>query len=177
MDVEAAEGNLEAAASIGRASFDALTDYQEHAYATTRAVQLADLLLDSGDPRAAEVFVDFAEANAIAGDVLVQFLSRSMRARLLARVGDFDAAEDSARAAISIAALTDVLGYRARAHLACAEVLRLAGRVPEAAVERELAIALLLAKGARALVPLADAQMDARNERGEPEQLPSPAAT
>ena len=153
MDLEATEGNLEAAASIGRASFDALTDYQEHAYATTRAVQLADLLLDSGDPGAAEVLVDFAEANAIDADVLVQFLSRSMRARLLARVGDFDAAEDSARAAISIATLTDVLGYRARAHLACAEVLRLGGRVADAAAEHQLAIGLLHAKGARARSP------------------------
>jgi ATP/maltotriose-dependent transcriptional regulator MalT len=177
MDAEACRGNLEAAACIGRASFDALSDYQEHAYATTRAVQLADLILDSGESRAAEPFVDFAEANAIDGDVLVQFLSRSMRARLLARAGDFDAAESSARAAIAIAALTDVLRDRARAHLALAEVLGLAGRAAESAVERDLAVGLLQAKGAEALVPLARAQRNARSTRGEPEQLPSRSAT
>ena len=176
MDAEIARGDLDAAASIGRASFDALTAYDEHAYATTRAVQLADVLLDSGDVEAAARFVGFAEANAIAGDVFVQFLSRSMRARLLARVGDVAEAESSARAAVSIAELTDVLRDRARAYLALAEVLDLSSRGEEAAVERRRAIETLRRKGALALVPRVAVPTDPRETRGEPPQLPSRSA-
>ena len=177
MDIELCAGDLDAAVEIGRASFDRLTAIQDVAYATTRAVQLADVLLDAGDAAAAESFVAFAEANAIAGDVLVQFLARSARARLLARAGDFAAAETAGRAAVSIAELTDVLRDRSRTHLALAEVLRLGGRAEEAVVEREQAIGLLHRKGARALVALVEVQSDAGNRRGEPDQLPSRSAT
>jgi DNA-binding SARP family transcriptional activator len=167
MDVEVSAGDLDAAVRIGRASFEALGDFPENAYSTTRAVQLADLLLDAGDPAAAEPYVAFAEANALEADVLVQFLWRSMRGRLLARAGAHAEAEESARAAVAIASLTDVLRDRARAHLALAEVLRLAGREPEAAAESEVATGLLEAKGAAALVPAR------RTKRREPRRLPS----
>ncbi len=153
MDVEASAGNPDAAVRIGRASFEALADYPGTAYSTTRAAQLADLLLDAGDPDAAEPFVAFAEANALGTDVLVQFLSRSMRARLLAREGAHAEAEESARAAVAIASLTDALRDRARAHFALADVLRLSGRSAEAASEWDVASGLLSAKGAVALVP------------------------
>ena len=153
MDVEASAGNLDAAVSIGRASFEALTDFPANTHSTTRAAQLADLLLDAGDPGAAEPFVAFAEANALGTDVLVQFLSRSTRARLHARAGAHAAAEESARAGVAIAELTDVLRDRARTHFALAEVLDLAGRSVEAAGEWDVATGLLEAKGALALVP------------------------
>jgi DNA-binding SARP family transcriptional activator/predicted ATPase len=177
MDIELCAGELGAAVEIGQASFDRLTSIHDVAYASTRAVQLADVLLDVGNAEAAEGYVSFAELNAISGDVLVQFLARSARARLLARAGDFAAAETAARAAVSIAELTDVLRDRSRTHLALAEVLRLEGRTEEAAEERERAIALLREKGARALVELVEAQTEAGNTRGEPDQLPSRSAT
>jgi hypothetical protein len=153
MDLEASAGNLDAAVRIGRASFEALADYPGSAYSTTRAAQLADLLLDAGDAGAAEPFVAFAEVNALDADVLVQFLSRSARARLLARAGAHAEAEEFARAGVAIAALTDALRDRARAHFALADVLRLSGRSAEADAEWDLAAGLLRAKGAVALVP------------------------
>lgn len=166
MDVEVSAGNLDAALRIGRASCEGLAAFPGNAYSTTRAVQLADLLLDAGDAEAAEPFVALAEANALDTDVLVQFLSRSARARLLARSGAHSEAEDLARAAVAIAALTDVLRDRARAHLALAEVLHLAGRSADATAERDLAAGLLAEKGAIALMPT-------RKRRGEPRRPPS----
>ena len=72
--------------------------------------------------------------NALESDVLVQFLSRSMRAPGSSRgQRGLPEAEDSARAGVAIASLTDVLRDRARAHLALADVLRPAGRDAEAA--------------------------------------------
>jgi DNA-binding SARP family transcriptional activator len=168
MDVEVSAGDLDAAVRIGRASFDALAEVRADAVLTTRAVQLADLLLDAGDPDVAEGFVAFAEEHALDSDVLVQFLSRSMRARLLARAGAHAEAEELARRAVAIAALTDVLRDRARAHLALADVLRLSGRNAEADAERDTATELLAAKGAVALIPARPTK-----RRGEPRRLPS----
>jgi hypothetical protein len=170
MDVEASARNPAAAVRIGRASFDGLALYPGNAYSTTRAVQLADLLLDAGDPAAAEPFATFAEENALESDVLVQFLSRSARARLLARSSAHTEAEELARAAVAIADLTDLLRDRARAHLALADVLQLSGKTDEAAVERQTATSLLTAKGAVALVA---GGAGAQRRRGEPRRPPS----
>jgi hypothetical protein len=172
MDAAIGEGDLEAAVAIGRTSFEA-PGSARNAYATTRAVQLADVLLDLEDARAAEEYVAYAEANAIPGDVLVRFGALATRGRLQARSGDFEAAEASARSAVAIAELTDAVRDRSRAHLALAEVLHLAGRGSEAAAEQRLAIELLEAKGARSLLAFTATRIASAHAGGEPVELPS----
>ena len=74
-----------------RASVEGLqVDRHGVPHATTRAVQLADLLLDRRrDEDAAEVCGGLAENEALPSDVLVQFWWRSARARILGRAGQF----------------------------------------------------------------------------------------
>jgi hypothetical protein len=93
--------------------------------------------------------LDAAERDALPSDVLVQFLRRSLRARLLARGGDVESAEHVARAAVAIASQTDALCSRARAHFALAEVLELAGDLSAAHDEQVEGNSLLRRKGAK----------------------------
>ena len=72
---------------------------------------------------------------------------RRVRAKLLARRGDVEAAERLAREATSRAARTDFLDLRAHAVADLAEVLRLAGRSEESAAAVQEAIRLYERKG------------------------------
>ena len=143
-------GNIEEAARICQDNFERLSAADNRAYASTRAVQLADLLLDLGDADRAEQYIRFADERAIRSDVLVQFLRRAQRARLLARTGRHEDAESLAREAVAIASLTDVLLDRARTHAALAEVLTASGANREAKRETAEAARLLTKKGLNA---------------------------
>jgi tetratricopeptide (TPR) repeat protein len=72
---------------------------------------------------------------------------RRVRAKLLARRGDFAEAERLGREAVEIAAGTDFLDVRAHAAADLAEVLRLAGRPKESAAAVQQAIRLHEQKG------------------------------
>ena len=152
IELESIAGDHEAAEAEARASLEALHATGGRAYVSTRAVQLGTLLLDRGETAAAEAFVSRAEADVLESDVLVQFWWRSARARIQARSGELEVAEETARDAVAIASLTDASRERARAHLALAEVLHLAGRGAEAGAEVSAARTLLRRKGATALL-------------------------
>ena len=149
IDAEVLAGNLDAATTLARENLEALAALGELGYASTRAVELAELLLLQADDREAARATAFAERDGLASDVLVQFLRRSLRARLLARSGDLAPALELARDAVALASLTDVLRYRARAHLALAEVLARAGDDSGARAEEALAEGLLRQKGVK----------------------------
>jgi tetratricopeptide (TPR) repeat protein len=70
-----------------------------------------------------------------------------VRAKVLARRGEFEEAERLAREATARAASTDYLDLRARAAADLAEVLRLAGRPDESAAAVQEAIRLHEEKG------------------------------
>ena len=161
-DVESIAGNHAAAEAEARSSVEALRATGGPAYASTRAVQLADLLLDRGHTDAAEPWVDLAEEEALASDVLVQFWWRTARARVLARRGDLAEAEEMARDAVAISSLTDASCHRARAHFALAEILALAAKPTPARAEAAAAGKLLREKGATALLELHRAPVLAR---------------
>jgi hypothetical protein len=72
---------------------------------------------------------------------------RRVRAKLLARRGDFEDAEHLARDATDRAARTDYLELRAEASADLADVLRLANRPSEAAAALDEAIGLHEQKG------------------------------
>jgi DNA-binding SARP family transcriptional activator len=124
--------------------------------AVPEALQLVVLLLDQGADAEATRYTDFVEERAHPSDVYVQFMRRAVRARLLARAGDVDAAVALADDGVAIASMTDALRHRARAHFAYAEVLRAAGRDVDAGAQEEAGNELLRrkgVKGARARTP------------------------
>ena len=149
IEAELLAGNLDAATTLARENFEALSALGELGYASTRALELAELLLLQGDAQEAERATAVAERDGLASDVLVQFLRRSLRARLLARSGDLAVALELAQDAVALASLTDVLRYRARAHLALAEVLARAGDDAAARTEEAVAEDLLRQKGVK----------------------------
>ena len=149
IEAEVAAGMLQRAAARAQSNVDELRAQGEMAYACCRSLTLADLQFALQNDSAAEDATAFGEANAFPSDVLAQFLRRSMRARLLARAGDFGRAETLAREAISIASLTDANRQRAVAHLALADVLTRKGDDNSARAEEGVAAEFLRQKGVK----------------------------
>jgi ATP/maltotriose-dependent transcriptional regulator MalT len=154
LDLEVCAGDLERAEAVARASLEQLEAGGEanRAYSTSRALELAELLLDLGRAEEAEPLADFGAAYAVGSDVYAQFMWRSVRGRILASKGELEEAETLARDATAISSRTDGLHNRARTHLALAEVLRRAGRADEERDELDEALRLLEAKEATVLV-------------------------
>jgi hypothetical protein len=86
-----------------------------------------------GDYELARTFADAIDETPAPADREWQVKRRGVRARLLARDGSLEGAEELAREAVAIAAETDLLWFHGDALLDLAEVLRLAGRSGEAA--------------------------------------------
>jgi DNA-binding SARP family transcriptional activator len=150
--LESIAGNVTAALEAGRPAVEQLFAEGALAHAPFHAALLADILLEAGENDAAEPYVRLAEQHALPSDVYIQFLSRSARARLLARSGEIATAEKLASDAVALASLTDALLDRARAHFALAEVHQHAGRSSEARAQASEARRLLRQKGAVALL-------------------------
>jgi class 3 adenylate cyclase/tetratricopeptide (TPR) repeat protein len=93
---------------------------------------------------------------------------RRVRAKLLARRGDFEEAEGLAREGTAMAARTDYLDVRAQAVEDLGEVLRLAGKADESSAAREEAIRLYEQKGnVAAVARLAGAPAPASRSAGK----------
>ena len=153
IDAELCAGDLGSAIALAR---DNLRDLSalELVQASTRAAELAELLLLQGNEEEAERLTSLSESAALPYDVLVQFLCRSLRGRLLARGGKLESGLAAARDAVALASLTDVLRYRARAHSALAEVLVTAGDESGARAEEAIAEDLLRQKGVKGTLGL-----------------------
>jgi tetratricopeptide (TPR) repeat protein len=152
MAAHLAGGSLEEAAALGRTNLERLLAGQDAAYASTRAAQVAEILLDLGDDDEARRKLEIAREAVLPSDVLVQVLWRNAAARLLARAGEYDKALALGRAAVEISSLTDALVDRSRSHLALAEVLARSGLEAEARSQLSEARRLLRSKGAVALL-------------------------
>ena len=140
-------GRASDAEAIARTSLEILLDLGEPAWAATRAVQLADLALDSGTGSGSAKMASLAKRHASKQDALVQFMLLRVQARLKARAGDASAAERLARRAVALSGRTDDVSARADTVSALAEVLLLAGRTDEAARAAAEADALYDSKG------------------------------
>jgi tetratricopeptide (TPR) repeat protein len=79
-------------------------------------------------------------------DVDAQYRWRTVCAKVLARKGEYAAAEMLAREAVALTTDTDWLNSRAEVHLDLAEVLQLAGRAEEALAAVNEALQLYEAK-------------------------------
>ena len=116
IEAELLAGDLDAAtASRGRTSRRSRRSASWRTPARA-PLELADSPARRATTRRPSALPPFAERDALASDVLVQFLRRSLRARLLARGGDVASALRRWRGTRSrLASLTDALRDRARA--------------------------------------------------------------
>jgi tetratricopeptide (TPR) repeat protein len=147
-----AAGSIDEAATLGRLSLERLLVGQDAAFASTRAAQVAEILLDLGDDEEARRNLEIAQKSVLPSDVLVQILWRNAAARLLTRAGEQDEALAVGRAAVELSSLTDALVDRARSHFALAEVLTRGGLGADARSQVSEARRLLRRKGAVALL-------------------------
>ena len=85
VEAELIAGDTAGASARAASNVEELMRIGERAFASTRALHLAGARLLLDDEPGADRWTSFAEENALASDVLPQFLRRSLRARLLAR--------------------------------------------------------------------------------------------
>jgi Flp pilus assembly protein TadD len=111
------------------------------------AAELARAIYAQGRFEEAERFTDASEELAATADMASQISWRAVRAKVLARRHEFEAAEELARGAVALAEQTDGLNSQGRALMDLAEVLELAGRAGEAQPVVEQALHLFEQKG------------------------------
>jgi class 3 adenylate cyclase/tetratricopeptide (TPR) repeat protein len=146
-EIELLAGDPRAAERAVRPACESLERMGDWGHYTSAVPGLADALYAQGRGHEAAREVELAVRHAIDDDVDAQIGLHRVRARLLALKGDFEEAERFAREAIRRSERTDYLVLHAEAFVALAEVLRLAGRLPDAAAALEEAIQLHEQKG------------------------------
>jgi tetratricopeptide (TPR) repeat protein len=119
----------------------------ERSHFSTIATWLARATYAQGRLEEAERLTQEAEAASRPNDVQTQILGRATRAKLLARKGEFAAAEALGREAVAFAATSDFLDSHGDALVDLAEVLCLAEQPREAATELARAVQLFDQKG------------------------------
>jgi class 3 adenylate cyclase/tetratricopeptide (TPR) repeat protein len=142
------EGDLVAAESDVRRAVDLLTAMSEKGTLSTLAARLADILCRQ-DRQQGEVedLLRLSEDLSGADDWLTHLTIKHVRARLLARRGEFAEAVSLAREALALAEETDDPESQAWERVELAEILVPAGQPAEAEPLLEAAIELFEAKG------------------------------
>jgi DNA-binding SARP family transcriptional activator len=146
-EIELLAGEPAAAEAVLRPLCAELEHTLDIAELASRASDLAEALLAQGLDAEAEQWTHVAERHAASDDVIAQMTWRPPRARVLARRGEHQAAEQLARAAMRLAEATDWLNGQAHLEASLGDVLRLAGRADEAAAAYARAAALYERKG------------------------------
>jgi predicted ATPase/DNA-binding SARP family transcriptional activator len=116
-----------------RPAYDALKRIGEKSHFSTMAHALALSLYEQGKYEEAESLARECEEAARANDVHSRITARGVRAKVLARRREFEAAEALAREAVLLAAESDLSMSHGDALMDLAEVLQLVGHRPEAA--------------------------------------------
>jgi tetratricopeptide (TPR) repeat protein len=130
--VEVVANDLAAAERELRHGIDALSSMGEHAYLSTQAATLAQVLYEQGRFDEASEMADLAERSGSPDDLSTQGAVRSVRARLLARRGDVEAAIELAERALELLEGSDFGDLLGRAREDLAEVYERAGRREDA---------------------------------------------
>jgi class 3 adenylate cyclase/tetratricopeptide (TPR) repeat protein len=146
-DIELLAGDAVAAEAELRAGFDTLEAIGEKGLLSTVAAVLAEALYRQGRDSEAEHYTHVSAENTGPGDIASEVRWRNVRAKLLARRGEFDEADRLGLEAVRFMEQTDSLAQHADALVSRAEVLRLAGRADEAATALEEAMRLYERKG------------------------------
>ena len=145
--VELLAGDLALAETEVRADYEFLARMGETYFLSTMAALLSRIVRERGRDDEALALSRIAEGAAAADDVEAQALWRSIRAPIVARLGDRAEAEALARSAFEFARRTEVPTLQADTLSELAAVLSLAGRIDEAREVINEAIALYTAKG------------------------------
>ena len=132
-EVELLAGDLAAAEEALHRSRAALETMRDRARLATCAAELAAVTFRIGRFEDADGWSRVGEELGSEDDIPTQFLSRAVRAKLLAREGHAANAEAFAREAVTLSETTDSLSQRANVLLDLADVLRLCGRPAPAA--------------------------------------------
>jgi class 3 adenylate cyclase len=133
-DVERVAGDLGRAEAEFRRGVEASEGLGERAWLSTTAGQLADVLVDLGRLEEAWHYTELGESRAAVGDVDAQARWRKVRARILARRGQFAEAERLALTALELADGSEFLELSSQVRRALSEVLVAADRPREAAI-------------------------------------------
>jgi predicted ATPase len=157
--VELLAGDLDAAERLLRAGYLALEKMGDRAFRPTTAAYLAEALYAQGRDEEAGPLTEISEQLAAREDLLTQVVWRRVRAKVMAREGRVDEAEDLAQEAVTISESTDFLNTRADALVDLAHVHRRAGRLDEARTALAKGLALYEEKGNRVAVEQARAQL------------------
>ena len=150
--VELLAGDLDAAEGRLRAGYLALEKMGDRAFRPTTAAYLAEALYAQGRDEDAGPLTEISEQLAAKDDLLTQVVWRRVRAKVMARQGRIDEAEDLAQEAVKISEATDFLNTRADALVDLAHIHRRAGRLDEARTAIAKGIALYEAKCNRVAV-------------------------
>ena len=121
----------------------------DRAFRPTTAAHLAEALYAQGRDEDAGPLTEISEQLAAREDLLTQVVWRRVRAKVMARQGRIDEAEDLAQEAVAISESTDFLNTRADALVDLADIHRRAGRLDEARTAIVKGIALYEEKGNR----------------------------
>ncbi len=146
-EIEMLAGDLSAAERAARRSCELLEQLGEVGHRSTSAGQLAASLYALARLDEAHEWTEAAEGLAPTGDVSSQMLWRQVRARILARRGQHEKAEELAHEAVLLAEETDMLNYHANALADLAEVDVAAGRAEDGRAHIEEALILYQQKG------------------------------
>ena len=145
--VELVAGSPAAAERSARTAYRALEEMGERAFRSTMAASLAMVILEQGRDEEAEDFAKLSAELAASGDLLTQIRWRRVRARVLARRAEIQAAEALAREALAIAETTDFVNDRADALVDLSHVLEASRRCDEAVTAASAALHLYELKG------------------------------
>jgi class 3 adenylate cyclase/tetratricopeptide (TPR) repeat protein len=163
--IELLAGTPDAAEPVLRRADALLEEIGEKSYRSTAAAVLAEVVYQQDRYVEAEELTRLSEELAAPDDLASQIGWRSVRAKALARRGQFAEADRLGLEAVEIAARTDGLDWQADALIDLAEVLRLAGRPDEAAARLQEALLLQEAKG---VVPAVERTRALLAELGQP---------
>jgi predicted ATPase len=145
--VELLAGDPAAAEKSARAAYRALEEMGESAFRSTMAATLGLLILEQGRDEEADALAELSARLAASGDLITQVVWRRVRARVLARRAEFQAAEALAREALAIAEATDFVNDRADALIDLSHVLEASNRRDEAVSAVSAALDLYELKG------------------------------
>jgi class 3 adenylate cyclase/tetratricopeptide (TPR) repeat protein len=146
--IEILAGDPAVAEQKWRESCDIFLAIGERTFLSTRAAELAEKALYAlGKYDEAERYAELGREAGSSDDIETQARWRGARAKVLARRGEFGAAEALAREAIELAENTDFPELRGDVLIDAAEVLRLAGGLDEAASFAQRALEAYRRKG------------------------------
>lgn len=126
--IELFAGEAGAAAELLRGAYDALVEMGESGWLSTVVGLLAEALWREGRYDEAEHFTQVGEHSSASDDLYSQVLWRSVRAKVAARRGDHEEAEQLAQGSVRLSKDTDFLQLRGDALMNMAEVASLANQ-------------------------------------------------